>query len=223
MVSHQNVKIAVCLAILLSGISLMFSDSSSLFGLFLVIIGLLLALWFWPIHFIWPGKESWKGSLLETPPYRYGKNADNWRTNRPQQVGDSFLLVIEKAPNIFVTAFKRLAFKIFKKAWILDVGRARLIDRIQFMRGDWSVAECPKRYAVTIQGLHRILPNWNRREMPEIEPGHNINIEFEHPERVTHIIIAIIEPRPKKHWAVGEIRIHEVRIRLSLSWGVNIR
>lgn len=224
MVSHQNLKITVCTAILLTGVSLMFGDASFSIGLAIVIIGLLLVLWFWPIHFIWPGKESWKGELLGIRPFRYGKDADNWITDRPQQVGDSFLLVIEKAPNIFVTALKKLTFKVLKRTWILDIGKARVIDHIQFMRNEnYPVVGFPIKYAVTIQGLHSIYPEWDRRELTESSPVSNIIINLGHPTKVTCIVIEIIEPRPNHHWTTGEIRIHEIRVRLSLSWGVNIK
>jgi hypothetical protein len=151
--------------------------------------------------FLWPSKANWKGFLLNSPRPLVGQSSINWRTERPQQIGDSFLL---------------------------DMGRERLIDKIQFQRGDWSAVEYPICWAVTLQGKNMILPNWERRQYRETAFGRNINIEFERPERVRMVAIEIVEPRPNSHWAVGNIKIREIRLRLKLfrlelSWKAYIR
>jgi len=150
---------------------------------------------------LWPSRAKWKGILLNSLPPLIGQSSTNWRTGRPQQIGDSFLL---------------------------DMGKERLIDKIEFRRGDWSAIEYPICWAVTLQGKNIILPNWERRQYREVAFGRNINIELERPERVRMIAIEIVEPRPNSHWAVGNIGIREIRLRLTLlhfelSWKAYIR
>ena len=171
---------------------------------------------------LWPGKEDWKGWLLDSKQPLRGKEANNWRTNRPQQAGDSFLPEIQKAPNRFIIALLTIAAKIFKKIRPWEIGRARVIDRIQFMRGDYSAAEYPIRWAVTMSGLRGILPSWDRGEQAESSFGENIIINLEHPEMVAHIVVEIIEPHPNKHWATEEIRIREAKL-FGRFWRTDIR
>lgn len=48
--------------------------------------------------------------------------------------------------------------------------------------------------------------------MAESSFGENIIINLQCPEKVTVIAIEIIEPQLNQHWAVGSIRIREVRL-----------
>jgi hypothetical protein len=174
----------------------------------------------------WPGKESWKGYLLNALP-RKGKESDNWKFDRPQQVRDYFLLDIQKAPNDFVNSTLKVIAKIVNKVkpWCIkpwEIGKARVIDRIQFMQGDYPPDAYPKKYAVTLQGLHGILPDWERREQIEKSFGENIIIELKRPEKILMIVVEIIEPRLNQFWAVGEIRIREVRL-FGKFWKVKIK
>lgn len=175
----------------------------------------------------WPKQQTWKGNLLESPDWLEGIAATKWRTDRLQEVNDTFHLIIEKPRSRLIDAVLYTARRVSKRIQPWNIGKARLIDRIQFMKGDYSAEAYPIRYAVTIQGLHHILPCWNRRALPDENSaasvrGSNIVIDLKHPEKVTDIMIEILEPRRGNYWAVGEIRIREVRL-FGGFWRVDIQ
>jgi len=164
----------------------------------------LLYVFMWADRKLWPDRSGWVGNLSTSVEPLKGKEAAEWIFNRPQQVGDSFVLSIQKTP------FKAVQ-KLCRSLGYWDYGRARVIDRIQFRSGDYSAGAYPIRWAVTIQGLKEILPDWDKREQTAESFGDNIIIKFNHPEKVTHIVVEILEPRLNQYWAVGDIEIREVR------------
>lgn len=184
--------------------------------------GSLLYFAFWLAKIIWPDKSKWVGCVLDSIEPFEGEEATKWITYRPQQIGDSFILDIQKKPNKAIQTLLKVAAKIFKNIWYWNYGKARVIDQIQFMRGDYSAAAYPIRWATTIQRQEGILPDWERREQTASSFGENILIKLDRPEKVTHIAIEILEPRPNQHWAVGEIKIREVRL-FGKYWRVNIK
>jgi len=164
----------------------------------LAILGLIYGVGRQVFKWLWPNRDKWVGVLLNSPVPLKGNKTTDWRTDRPQQIGDSFVLDIRKSS-----------------------GKGRVIDRIWFMKGSYSAAAHPKRWAVTLQGENTILPNWNRQEQRDLEFGHNILINLQNPAKITFIAVEILEPRLGEHWAVGDIRIREIRL-FGKFWKVNI-
>jgi hypothetical protein len=192
----------------------------------LAIIAWVVQILYWIVKVIfkwlWPGKDNWVGILQNSPDPLIGKSATYWRTERYQQIKDTFLLRIEKDRNQYIfnifhwlqkfqEIFLRNCPKC-KRFCFLDLGRGRVIDQIKFMRGYYSAMAYPIKWAVLIHGQNAILPDWEWREQTDSNPGHNIIINLEHPAKVTLIAIQILEPRMNEHWAVGDIKIREVRL-----------
>lgn len=152
----------------------------------------------WPMQKSWPNLQSWVATLNDSPIPIRGKEAISWRTEKLQEVGGSFVLDIRKVK-----------------------GKARLIDRIRFTQSGYSASEIPEQVAVTIQGENAIYLEYDRR-LIDLEFGHNIDITFQSPLKVKAIALEITKPRTNTYWAVGDIRIREVRLFGRL-WKVDIR
>jgi len=148
---------------------------------------------------LWPSRDTWRATLLDSSELLIGKEATRWRTTRTQQARDSFVLDIRK-PN----------------------GKGRLMDKVWFKRGGYSANDTPVKVVAILQGERAVLPDWNRQDVTP-KPGHDIVINLKHPEKITFIAIEIVEPRPNAHWAIEDILIREIKLRLKLNFEVSIK
>lgn len=184
------------------------------FGSLAVVLGL----WILLSGLLWPNRSSWRADLLNATDYLEGKEATKWRTDRQQQAGDSFVLDIRKRPNKAIYIILKAASMIFKRIRYWNYGKVRLIDKVIFMHGK-DALDYPKKWKVILSGASGILQEW---EQNDSGPRHNISFPINPPELVDFIVVEIIEPRPRHHWSVSDIRIREVRL-FGKYWKVDIK
>lgn len=163
-----------------------------IFGVFLTVFGLFYGGWRLMYKWLWLNREKWSASLLDSPIPLKGKETTNWRTDRPIQIRDTFVLDIRK-PN----------------------GKGRIIDKIEFRRGAYSSAEHPKQVKVTVEPGNVVYDEL------DVQPGHNVVVNFGQPKKVTFIAVEVTDIYPNRHWAVGDIKLREIRL-FGKFWTVNI-
>ena len=152
------------------------------------IVQLVKAMYRW----LFPNGDAWKGYLLGERLPRKGQAAIEWETNRFQQKGDTFLLSIRKTPNALIVdileflqkyIYKHINEKIANRIKWWNYGKARVIDRIQFMKGDYSADEYPLKWLVPVSDNHGYVSGWKDKEFTEQQFGYNIIIEITPPVR----------------------------------------
>ena len=139
-------------------------------------------------NYIWPDFSSWTAECRFFEDVRYGKDAIRWTSPREQQADDLLSLDIGK---------RRVR------------GRGRLLKKITLLQGTGHALDYPKRWKVTLANEEGTLPGFEGKQEEDSLTGSGIVITLDPPQKVTHIMVTILEPRPGYKWAMSDMELEE--------------
>ncbi|MGA9048725.1 MAG: hypothetical protein WB588_07025 [Dehalococcoidia bacterium] len=161
-----------------------------------VVATLLTVFWFLQDR-LWPSCSEWEltASFLEET--RRGKETLFWVSPDEQKENDYFCLDMRKRR---------------------EYGRDRVFQEITFLQGTGHTLDYPKEWKVTIDSEHGPVCEFNTIEE---YAGRGITIKFDKPCKVSFICVTCVKPRAGHRWAMGNIRIREVRFPIRLPCWIN--